>query len=423
MNMSIKSNLYQTCFETKTWWEDSMRPGNWKMIMSREDIEDAVARCADALNNNFPGRKVVFVCLLKGAVYFFVDLTRKLKFEHSQYHLEVSSYKDSQTQEETVEILSKIIPSKFKGRYVVLVDELYDRGTTMDAVKKAIHEQAEVPLEHIITCTCFVKRHRAMGEPIPKTSEMKLPDLYGEIVNDVFYVGYGLDDQQTKRDWINLYACPKVEGVPLTQDDIEVFGSGRSSTDQTSVLDAMSVQTSVQKSDQTSVSNVAPAQTSVSDAMSVTNVKSTWKLTYDLRLKVIGVFNEFIKIETSDQNSPVQSIVVRIDPNVSSVANSFSNEINNTPLGETRRSYFQVGVKFLSREIQVAVREKVKLNPKMDYVYLMESKLQDNAFYFHIDVRRNRYIKILFDYLIEIFFLDRTEFDNAYEDIRKRLGK
>ena len=45
------------------------------------------------------------VCILKGCVYFFVDLTRGLTVPHSTYFLEASSYHDSQTQAETVELL------------------------------------------------------------------------------------------------------------------------------------------------------------------------------------------------------------------------------------------------------------------------------------------------------------------------------
>ena len=42
-------------------------------------------------------------------------------------------------------------------------------------------------------------------------------------VPDVWLVGYGLDDQQEKRGWVHLFACPKCAGVPKTEDDEVLF--------------------------------------------------------------------------------------------------------------------------------------------------------------------------------------------------------
>ena len=76
---------------------------------AKEDIEKAVRHCATEIQKQFEGQDFVVVCILKGCVYFFVDLTRALLIPYSTYFLEASSYHNAQTQAETVELLRYVI--------------------------------------------------------------------------------------------------------------------------------------------------------------------------------------------------------------------------------------------------------------------------------------------------------------------------
>merc|ERR1712137_77753 len=184
----------------------------WRYLLSEEEMARAVRYCAKKIDEKFEGEDIVVVCILKGCVYFFVDLTRAMKIPYSTYFLEASSYHDSQTQAETVELLSVLVPSKFEGKKVVLLDELYDTGATLQQVKEKLMEQLNKKAEDIFTCTLFLKQKGALS-PYP------LPDLYALELPDVWVVGYGLDDAQEKRGWTHLYAVPKIPEIPLTADD------------------------------------------------------------------------------------------------------------------------------------------------------------------------------------------------------------
>ena len=217
---------------------------DWRIIMTDVEIQQCVQKCADYINKNFVGKKIVVTCILKGAVYFFTDLTRKLTIPHSCYFVEASSYKDKHVQEEKVEILSKIIPAKFADRHVILIDELYDNGGTMNHIKEAIHTEGNVSYDKIFTCTLFKKSKdtfylhdgpdidadvrtknidadvRTKNIDTDVRTKNKAPDLVGIEVPDMWLVGYGLDDQQEKRGWTYLFACPKMKDVPHSKDDI-----------------------------------------------------------------------------------------------------------------------------------------------------------------------------------------------------------
>lgn len=181
----------------------------WKCILTEDEIKVCVKKCANEINKKFVNKDIVLTCILKGAAYFLVDLSRELIIPHSLYFIEASSYKDEQNQHD-LEILSRIIPEKFNNKYVILIDELFDNGNTIENVKNTIHEKASVPLDKFYTCTLFIKNKKVSLSP---------PNLYGIRVPDVWLIGYGLDDKQHKRNWTYLFACPKSNGIEETVDD------------------------------------------------------------------------------------------------------------------------------------------------------------------------------------------------------------
>jgi hypoxanthine phosphoribosyltransferase len=50
----------------------------WKLILSHQEILQYVDKCANYINSNFKGKNLILVCILKGAIWFFSDLTKRL---------------------------------------------------------------------------------------------------------------------------------------------------------------------------------------------------------------------------------------------------------------------------------------------------------------------------------------------------------
>src|SRR5277367_5993130 len=130
----------------------------WKLIMTNDEIKQCVRTFADVINKVFKDKNIVLTCILKGAVYFFVDLSRMLTIPYSCYFIEASSYHNNQTQSKCLQILNSIEPSKFVDKHVILLDELFDSGHTIEQVAKAIHEKAGVPMDKIFPVTLFKKK-------------------------------------------------------------------------------------------------------------------------------------------------------------------------------------------------------------------------------------------------------------------------
>lgn len=194
---------------------------DWKLIITQDEIAIMVQHLADYINYKFQHDKIVVTCILKGCAYFLVDLTKKLTIPHSLYFIETSLYHDKQVPDAKVELLSILVPSKFQGRKVILLDELYDNGFTLHAVKTKLIEEVKLDPQDIVTCTLFHKcKHGNLNVMRSGGNPYDPPDLVGFWnLPDLWYVGYGLDDKQEKRNWPHLYAIPKLPDIPKNTDD------------------------------------------------------------------------------------------------------------------------------------------------------------------------------------------------------------
>ena len=185
----------------------------WQMILSQQRIEATVALLARRISTQFStsSKPLVLVGILKGVFIFLSDLCKNLTIPYTVYFLEASSYHGQARGE--VKFASEIVPEKLKGHHVLLLDELFDNGHTMAAMRQTLlaHEELGLTEADITTCVLFSKNS---GTRLPP------PDIVGfDNLPNVWYVGYGLDDNGEKRGWPHLFAVPKAPGVPLTADD------------------------------------------------------------------------------------------------------------------------------------------------------------------------------------------------------------
>jgi len=191
---------------------------SYKLIMTESELNRAVQRVAREIERQTVGEKIVLCGILKGAYVFLHDLSQQLNRPNSVYFVEASSY-SGQEQSDGVELLSRIVASKFEGRKIVLVDELLDNGKTMDTMTQHLMKTLGVPRSNILTCVLMSKNR-------PQRPKHWDADIVGIAdLPDVWLVGYGLDDNGTKRGWPMLFGKPKCAGVPLAAADAIFSGS------------------------------------------------------------------------------------------------------------------------------------------------------------------------------------------------------
>lgn len=187
---------------------------NWRLLLTDYEIQSCVRYCADVINKKFKGKDILLCGILKGCVPFMGDLMKLITIPYSVYYIEASSY-HNQTQE-AVQVLNIIVPEKVKNKHVILIDDLFDKGTTFYYVKQHLIEM-NIPPNMIYTCAPFKKNRETDYPP---------PDIYALVVPNLWLVGFGLDFVGLLRGWTHLYACPKSEGIPLADAD-EIFDNDK----------------------------------------------------------------------------------------------------------------------------------------------------------------------------------------------------
>ncbi len=150
------------------------------ILVSEEQIEVRVKELGVKILER-GNENIVMVILLKGALVFAADLFRAMPVKLEIECLNVSSYHGGMESSGKVEFLDQCLPD-FTGKRVVVVDDIFDTGLTMQEVCREISSRGAQSVE---SCVLLEKEGC-------RTVEMK-PDYVGYVIGNEFVVGYGLD--------------------------------------------------------------------------------------------------------------------------------------------------------------------------------------------------------------------------------------
>ena len=166
---------------------------NFTKYLTRHEIEASVQQIAAKINEDYAGKEVLLVVVLKGAIVFASDLARNLTVAHEIEFVRLSSYGKARTSSGTVTIL-KDIGVDVRGKHVLIVEEIIDSGRTLrflyDRLKAAGPESVE-----IVTLLDKASK-RVVDTPVK---------YVGRLIDDQFLIGYGLDLEEKCRNLPDIY--------------------------------------------------------------------------------------------------------------------------------------------------------------------------------------------------------------------------
>jgi hypoxanthine phosphoribosyltransferase len=152
------------------------------ILIDRERLQRRISELADEISRDYAGiDDLLLVCVLKGAIMFLSDLSRKLAIPHAIDFMAVSSYGASTESSGVVRILMDLETS-ILDRHVLIVEDIIDSGRTLDYITRNLRTRSPASMK---ICSLLDKKERRVI-PIPV-------DYVGFEIPDEFVIGYGLD--------------------------------------------------------------------------------------------------------------------------------------------------------------------------------------------------------------------------------------
>lgn len=171
---------------------------SFSLFIENTEIQNAVSELARQINEDYKKRSPVFICILKGAVTFFSDLTRKLEIDPKTEFIELSSYRDGE-ESGKIEVL-KDLNKNIKGKDVLIVEDIMDTSRTLNFLVD--HLKSKNP-KSLRICTLIDKRERR---------ETSLnADYTGFEIAEGFVIGYGMDYNEHGRNLSDIYVLDSKE--------------------------------------------------------------------------------------------------------------------------------------------------------------------------------------------------------------------
>lgn len=166
-----------------------MRNDIESILLSEEQIRDKVQELAAALKEEYAEKNPLFVGVLKGVVPFFADMMKAFDAPCEIDFMWISSYQGTNSTGNM--IVRKDVTQDIKGRHVVILEDIYDTGNSLDFTYK--HLLAKEPAS-LRVCTLLDKPERR------KPGITLKPEYVGFEVPNAFVVGYGLDYNEHYRN-------------------------------------------------------------------------------------------------------------------------------------------------------------------------------------------------------------------------------
>ena len=159
-----------------------------KILVTREEIAEAVDKLGKRLTEDYRGKNVIMIGILKGAVVFFSDLVRAVDLPLSMDFMVVSSYGASTKTSGVVQVV-KDVSRDITGMDVLIVEDIVDSGMTLSYLKKYLSSRGAASIR-IVTL---------LDKPERRRVDLKV-DYFCFTIPDEFVVGYGLDYAEQYRN-------------------------------------------------------------------------------------------------------------------------------------------------------------------------------------------------------------------------------
>lgn len=157
-------------------------------MITEKQITEKILQIASQINEDYKGKKVHLICILKGSVFFCCELAKRLEVPVTIDFMAVSSYGNGTESSGRLSV-TKDLDEPIDGQHCIIIEDIIDTGSTLSLTKKMLLARGPASIK-----ICAL-----LDKPDRRKTEIEA-EYTGFIVPDKFVVGYGLDYAQKYRN-------------------------------------------------------------------------------------------------------------------------------------------------------------------------------------------------------------------------------
>jgi hypoxanthine phosphoribosyltransferase len=177
-----------------------------KILFSSSVINDKVSELGNRITEDYSGKDLLLVSVLRGGAIFVTDLARKIDIGLTIDFMSISSYHGIHQTSTGVVKITKDLEDSIEGKDVIIVEDIIDTGLTISYLLRNLKSRYPGSIE---ICTLLDRNVRRIANINIK--------YIGFSIGEEYLVGYGLDYKQKYRNLDSIYELK----LDMVKKDIE----------------------------------------------------------------------------------------------------------------------------------------------------------------------------------------------------------
>jgi len=177
-----------------------------KILFPSSVINDKVSELGNRITEDYSGKELILVSVLRGGVIFITDLARKIDIDLTIDFISISSYHGMNQPSTGIVKITKDLEDSIEGKDVIIVEDIIDTGLTISYLLRNLKSRSPGSIE---ICTLLDRNVRRIANISIK--------YIGFSIGDEYVVGYGLDYKQKYRNLDSIYELR----LDMVKKDIE----------------------------------------------------------------------------------------------------------------------------------------------------------------------------------------------------------
>ena len=165
-----------------------------KILFPSSVIDDKVSELGNRITEDYSGKDLLLISVLRGGAIFVTDLARKIDIDLTIDFMSISSYHGMHQTSTGIVKITKDLEDSIEGKDVIIVEDIIDTGLTISYLLRNLKSRNPGSME---ICTLLDRNVRRIANINIK--------YIGFSIGEEYVVGYGLDYKQKYRNLASIY--------------------------------------------------------------------------------------------------------------------------------------------------------------------------------------------------------------------------